>query len=148
MRRKSTKQRVWHILLAAMHDYLDARQRTGYIVIEGQTIKCPDGYVPNWVFASIPLCGSTSGIRYLRQGKGFLPEQYGNQYNFQKKKIGHTWHYRVVLLPYISGAFITNAKMCAEFTIEKPIQWLKKYRKPKLKIRFAVATIMASARPG
>ena len=101
MKRISTKIRVWKILLAALHDNLDARQKTKctikrYIIINGQTIPVPDGYVPNWVFASIPLCGSTSGIRYLRQGRGFLPEQYSNQYDFQKKKIGHTWHYRIV----------------------------------------------------
>ena len=84
MKRISTKIRVWKILLAALHDHLDARQKTGYIVIEGQTIPTPEGYVPNWVFTSIQLCGSTSGIRYLRQGRGFLPEKYGN-YDFQKK---------------------------------------------------------------
>ena len=96
MKRISTKIRVWKILLAALHDHLDARQKTGYIIIEGQTIPTPDGYVPNWVFTSIQLCGSTSGIRYLRQGRGFLPEKYSNQYDFQKKKIGHTWHYRII----------------------------------------------------
>lgn len=118
MKRKSTKERVWHILLGAMHDFLDVRQKTGYIIIEGQTIPIPDGYVPNWVFTNISLCGSTSGLRYLRQGKGFLPAEHPD-YDFQKKKIGHVWHYRIRPIP--------------EYYLMK----FKPLKKSKLKIRFA-----------
>jgi len=150
MKRISTKIRVWKILLAAMHDNLDVRQKTGYIIIEGQTIPTPEGYVPNWVFASIPLCGSTSGIRYLRQGRGFLPEQYNNQYDFQKKKIGHTWHYRInikkqgYVLPYVNFEIIdppnTHLEDVAFF--EKRLYRklgisVSSMKKSKLKIKFA-----------
>jgi hypothetical protein len=133
MKRISTKIRVWKILLAALHDNLDARQKTGYIIIEGQRIPAPDGYVPNWVFTSIQLCGSTSGIRYLRQGRGFLPEKYSNQYDFQKKKIGHTWHYRIVQIPITLQDF--EEKLYNLCRIPKRI--LREPEKSKLKIRFA-----------
>ena len=107
MNRISTKIRVWEILLTALHDNLDMRQKTGYIIIESQTIPTPDGYIPNWCFTSIQLCGSTSGLRYLRKGKGFLPSEHP-EYDFQKKKIGRVWHYRIVekqgfvMLPYVN----------------------------------------------
>ncbi|MBA7470147.1 hypothetical protein ES707_05425 [subsurface metagenome] len=138
MTRKTTKQRVWHILLSAMHDFMDARQKTGYIVIEGQTIPCPDGYVPNWVFTSIPLCGSISGTRYLRKGKGFLPEQYGDQYDFQKKKIGHVWHYRIVSLLNPSDPLEIEAWHDKTTLPRCGMIEIKLFKeKSKLKIRFA-----------
>lgn len=88
MKREKIENRVWKILERAWFS------KENYIILRGQRIKTPDGYVPGWVFCSIPHCGSTEGKRLLRRGANLrdTKEQY---YHFEKKRINHSWHYRI-----------------------------------------------------
>lgn len=81
----STKARIFHMLRRAMkYNYING--------ING-IIACPSGWVPQWVFTDILLCGSTEGKRRLRELRAD-PEMQ-SKYIWEKKHDKHDWYYRI-----------------------------------------------------
>jgi len=84
----TVRQRVLNILVLAMNE-----GKIGTMYVEGELVSCPDGWVSQWVFASIHLCGSTEGKRRLRELRE--DEELQKKYVFEQKHEGQKWYYRI-----------------------------------------------------
>lgn len=84
----TTRQRVLDILLLGMRG-----ANIGSMYLQGELIKCRDGWIPQWVFASIRFCGTTEGKRRLRELRN--DPDITAKYEIETKHEGHDWYYRI-----------------------------------------------------
>ena len=82
---RPVRERVLSILAMAMNEHAISN---GY-----ETMPCPDGWVPWFVFSSIDWCGSTQGDRRLRELR--TDPKIIDKYDIEKKHDGQKYYYRL-----------------------------------------------------